>query len=254
MFWFSPVCILANFFKQGTGGKPQAFHGHQLPLDNLKAGEQWTTSSMHDGVGEEGTKLSPSLQGLGHGFLLATVPKQQTASVGKGHKKFSSPLLKPSGSYKKNPTGWLRWLVAPPPCFSSHFSSAWWHSEMPSCGTGLPQAMVYPALSTVPADSPVNANPTWLSTSYLGIHLTSFLLISARWFLMRSLAPPNGFSRSGKPIGQIGPSPARGVTKPAGEVEQGQWTLTIFNKRKVFKSLNLPFVSNRNKRGKRKKK
>lgn len=189
MFWFSPVCILANFFKQGTGGKPQAFHGHQLPLDNLKAGKQWTTRSMHDGVGEEGTKLSPSLQGLGHGFLLATVPKQQTASVGKGHKKFSSPLLKPSGSYKKNPTGWLRWLVAPPPCFSSHFSRAWWHSEMPSCGTGLPQAMVYPALSTVPADSPVNANPTWLWTSYLGIHLTSFLLISARWFLMRSLAP-----------------------------------------------------------------
>lgn len=67
--------------------------------------------------------------------------------------------------------------------------------------------------------------------------------------------PPNGFSRSEKPIGQIGPHPARGIIKPAGEVGQGQWTfIIIFNKRKIIKSLNLPFVSNRNKRGKKKRK
>jgi len=110
----------------------------------LEAGKQRATGRMHDGVGEGSTKLSPSLQVLGHGFVLATVPKQQTASVGKGHKKFSSPLLKPSGSYKKNPTGWLRWLVAPPPCsvFLPFLES------MVALQVSLPQAMVYPALRT----------------------------------------------------------------------------------------------------------
>lgn len=51
-----------------------------------------------------------SLQVLEQGFVLATITKQQTTSVGKGHKKFSFPLLKPSGAYKKPQlVGWDGW-------------------------------------------------------------------------------------------------------------------------------------------------
>lgn len=63
-----------------------------------------------------------SLQVLEQGFVLATITKQQTTSVGKGHKKFSFPLLKPSGAYKN-------WLVGMVGSTSSPLSSSWHLTE-----------------------------------------------------------------------------------------------------------------------------
>lgn len=116
MFRFLPICTLANLFNRWIGGKPQVFHAQQLPPDNLQAEERGGSRRGGLMVGWEkkapGTKLSHSGQVLGHGFVLATITKQQTTSVGKGHKKFSFPLLKPSGAYKKKTTqlvGWDGW-------------------------------------------------------------------------------------------------------------------------------------------------
>lgn len=100
MFWFSPICTLANLFNRGSAESLKSFMPSSYP-DNLEA-EEHGGSRGGLMVGWEkalGTKLSHLLQVLGHGFVLATITKQQTASVGKGHKKFSFPLLKPSGAY-----------------------------------------------------------------------------------------------------------------------------------------------------------
>lgn len=173
---------------------------------------------MHDGVGECGTKLSPSLQVLGHGFVLATVPKQQTASVGKGHKKFSSPLLKPSGSYKKKPN-WLVEMVGSTSsllCFPSISREHGGTPSVTSTGHGLPcsqdggsrqpsQCKPYFVMKKLP----------WHPFHFISPYLSQMVPYEEP-------GPPNGFSRSEKPIGQIGPHPARGIIKPAGEVGQGQ--------------------------------
>lgn len=114
-----------------------------------------------------GNELSHSLQVLGHGFVLATITKQQTTSVGKGHKKFSFPLLKPSGAYKKKPN-WLVGMVgstSSPLGSSWHFSRVWWHSEVPPWEQGG-QRMLAP-LRIPPAAKEVPQHPSRLNSPYL---------------------------------------------------------------------------------------
>lgn len=117
MFRFSPICTLANLFNRGSVESLKSFMPSSFPRIIWRQRNTGQRGGLPVGWEKKapGNQLSHSLQVLGHGFVLATITKQQTTSVGKGHKKFSFPLLKPSGAYKKNPTGWLGWLVAPPP-------------------------------------------------------------------------------------------------------------------------------------------